>query len=156
MQELTVFDLDDTILKPDPQQDQCSGFLKPVHEIIPEMWTVFEQAAPKKILTTRHPELTRYIKTWVGDCDIICRDFCLTSDETDLVSHSPELTNIFLYQMIEWKCSVLNTLAQQYDKVVFYEDMKHRFNETALCDNVEIRLPVHLQGDEEMTTGEVK
>ena len=108
------------------------------------MWTVFEQADPKVILTTRHPDLQNYIRGWVGDCHIICRDFCLSDDEINTVMHSPELTAIFLYQMVEWKCSVLNTLAQQYDKVVFYEDMKHRFDETALCDNVEIRLPVHL------------
>jgi hypothetical protein len=119
--------------------------MKPVHEIIPEMWEIFENADPKIILTSRHPDLEPYIQKWVDDCHVCCRDFCLSQNEMTIVESSSEMKKVFLAQMVEWKTGVVNEFAQHYENVIFYDDMIDRFYQEEFEPNVELRLPVHME-----------
>jgi len=112
---LTIFDLDHTLLNPDQKQDECSLYMKPVHELIPGMWEIFECADPKIILTSRHPDLEMYIQKWVGDCPIYCRNYCLSQEEMEITESNHEMKELFLAQMIEWKTGVVNEFAQHYE-----------------------------------------
>jgi hypothetical protein len=119
--------------------------MKPVHEIIPEMWEIFENADPKIILTSRHPDLEMYIQKWVGDCPIYCRNYCLSQEEMEITESNHEMKELFLAQMIEWKTGVVNEFAQHYENVILYDDMLDRFYPDEFEPNVELRLPVHLE-----------
>ena len=145
---LTIFDLDHTLLQPDQKQDERSLYMKPVHELIPEMWKIFECADPRIILTSRHPDLEPYIQKWVDNCPIYCRNYCLSPEEMEITESNHEMKELFLAQMVEWKTSVVNEFAQHYSKVIFYDDMLDRFYLEEFEPNVEIRLPVHLEGAE--------
>lgn len=120
--------------------------MQPVHTILPEMWDVFELADPKMVLTSRHPDLEMYIRQWVGDCPIYCRNFCLSQKNMTIVESSPEMKEVFLAQMVEWKTGVVNEFAQHYENVILYDDMLDRFYPEEFEPNVELRWPVHLEG----------
>jgi hypothetical protein len=58
------------------------------------------------------------------------------------------MKKVFLAQMVEWKTGVVNEFAQHYENVIFYDDMIDRFYREEFEPNVELRLPVHMEGAE--------
>lgn len=76
--------MDYTLVMPDEEIDKKHYFMNIDHiEPIPSMIELFNKVKtnhPTMILTTRHPDLKDEIKERF-DCNVECRNFCLTPDE---------------------------------------------------------------------------
>jgi hypothetical protein len=143
--ELTVFDLDHTLVIPDLKKDKEHNFLtidhcKPIHE----MMNLFYKKDNKIILTNRHPCLQETIQN-LFKCPVICRNYCLEQHEMDKVNISFQNLKRFLAQMVEWKIQVLNDLSTQYESVIFYDDHARDFSTSKLNPNISVHLPLNIQ-----------
>jgi FMN phosphatase YigB (HAD superfamily) len=124
-----VFDVDETLIRCDPKYDKAHNFMKfkPVDEL-PNMMRLFKGLLdikrPVWILTNRHPDVREQIAKFFkfNIEDIICRDYCLTDNEMEMISSDPSMEEIFLKRMIIEKIHFLNGLAEEYDRVCFYDD----------------------------------
>ncbi|MFP4655754.1 MAG: hypothetical protein ACLFMM_08840 [Methanohalobium sp.] len=115
-------------------------------EPVPSMIQLFDETKsryPTMILTTRHPDLKPKIEG-MFDCDVECRNFCLTWDEIFEALSTNENLKKFMAQMVNWKTGVLNQLAEQYNRVTFYDDLVHKYDVSSLKDNIYLKKPIHL------------
>lgn len=141
MDTLFIFDLDDTIVSPDRQKDAYSLYLKPVHNDISVMMSLFKDInTDKVIVTNRHPLLQTQLEREYG-CRVYCRDYCLTIQE--MMNHIGG-SKWFYQEMGRYKIDTVNKLARDYDYVIFFDDMMHIYELEYLLPNVYIRLPYHL------------
>lgn len=146
---LWVFDLDHTLATPDPEADRRSYFFQIHHHVpIPEMVEVFNQAPNKIILTNRHPALQYEIEHRWG-CPAICRGYDTEWLVIQTINQNPERLEKFMNDMARWKAWVLNKLADQHDRVIFYEDQLARFQALPMRSNIELRHPDQVTGGRE-------
>ncbi|ADI74158.1 hypothetical protein Metev_1296 [Methanohalobium evestigatum Z-7303] len=149
--QIYVFDLDDTLATPDKEADRKSYFMEIDHlEPVPTMIQFFNETKsrhPTMILTTRHPDLKPKIED-MFECTVECRNFCLTWKEILEALSTDDNLNDFMTQMINWKTGVLNQLSEQYRKVIFFDDLVHRYDVSSLKDNIDLKKPLHLSDGE--------
>lgn len=142
-----VFDLDDTLATPDKEIDRKHYFMTIDHlEPIPSMVELFNDIKsrhPTMILTTRHPDLKKEIMDKFN-CEVECRNFCLTWDEIFEALRTDDNLKDFMLQMVSWKTGVLNQLADNYQTVIFYDDLVHRYETSRLKNNIYLKKPLHI------------
>lgn len=148
MKRLVIFDLDDTLVIPDNEVDQNNLYMTIDHHVpIPEMMTLFEHVMDEgcfvQILTNRHPDLKNLIELRYS-CIATCRDYCLSVPEMERVEMDKLAKEQFMAEMVRWKTQYINRIASDYDHVVFYDDMAHRYDQSKFVDNVSLKLPLHL------------
>lgn len=147
MNQLYIFDLDDTLVIPDYEIDKQNLYMTIDHHVpIPEMMALFNDVKskhPVQILTNRHPDLKHIIESRYG-CPAICRDYCLSVPEMEVVEQDVSAKEQFLHEMTVRKTKYINNIAGQYDEIIFYDDMMHRYDVSKFAPNVSMKMPVHL------------
>jgi hypothetical protein len=113
---------------------------------IVEMELLFYELQEKfqvTILTTLHP-ITKHYLFWKYECNVYCRDFCLTIKEMQDTIASKELTDKFYSNMVEFKTRVIKELAE--DRIVLYyiDDLIDMFREVPFPPNVILLSPDQL------------
>lgn len=134
-----VFDLDDTLMKPDSTIDKRTMYLEIEHQTwIPKAKILFEQYLHTHrvhILTNRHPILQVEIAQKLGlhPQFVHCRNYCLSTAGMKKAIRFPSYERKFLDYMIVEKTAFLNTLK---GNVVYVDDMAHKFDLDELYNNI--------------------
>jgi len=147
-----VFDMDGVLIETDPIKDKEDLYLKPT---ISKYFDVMHEYFKSKrkncyddvlILTSRHPDLTPWIKDKFNlrDDQIYTRDFCLKINEMSETINDKEKTAIFYDNMVKYKTKILNELSKKYVKIYFFEDFAGEFKEN-IPSNVSVMIPWHMQ-----------